>query len=207
MDLKNALAVCLISFFSATLVVLIARALDSQAESRIEPQLAQIVAELQALRAAGVGVDGSSPGARAAVRDDALRVLYFHGVRCQTCRAAEANAYAALTTHYAENLENGEIVWQTRDYVNDPDASRQAVNFGVSDPAIVLAPTKDGEITSHKRLDRVLALANDPAGMAAYLQRQIDEMLRPGATADGLGQSAPPADMSAPLDIPIPGEN
>jgi len=53
MDLKNAVAVCLISLFSASLVVMIARALDSQAASRIEPQLAQIVEELQALRKSG----------------------------------------------------------------------------------------------------------------------------------------------------------
>ena len=53
MELKNALAVCLISLFSATLVVLIARSLDSQAASRIEPQLAKIVQELEAIRTSG----------------------------------------------------------------------------------------------------------------------------------------------------------
>ena len=53
MELKNAAAVCLISLFSATLVVLIARALDSQAASRLEPQLASIVEELQAIRKQG----------------------------------------------------------------------------------------------------------------------------------------------------------
>ena len=42
MELKNAVAVCLISLVSATLVVLIARSLDNQAASRLEPQLAQI---------------------------------------------------------------------------------------------------------------------------------------------------------------------
>ena len=53
MELKNALAVCLISLFSATLVVLIARSLDSQAASRIEPQLARIAEQLEAIRASG----------------------------------------------------------------------------------------------------------------------------------------------------------
>ena len=47
MELKNAVAVCLISLFSATLVVLIARSLDSQAASQLEPQLASIVEELR----------------------------------------------------------------------------------------------------------------------------------------------------------------
>ena len=53
MDLKNATAVCLISFVSAALVVLVARALDLQAASKVEPQLAKIAAELQALRSQG----------------------------------------------------------------------------------------------------------------------------------------------------------
>ena len=61
MDLKNAAAVCLISLFSATLVVLIARSLDSQAASRLEPQLASIVEELRALRSQG-GI-AAAPGA------------------------------------------------------------------------------------------------------------------------------------------------
>ena len=61
MDLKNAVAVCLISLFSATLVLLIARSLYLQAASRIEPKLAQIVEELQALRKQG-GL-AAAPGA------------------------------------------------------------------------------------------------------------------------------------------------
>jgi len=53
MELKNAVAVCLISLFSATLVVLIARSFDSQAAAHLEPQLERIVAELQAIRKQG----------------------------------------------------------------------------------------------------------------------------------------------------------
>ena len=57
MELKNAISVCLISLFSATLVVLIAQSLDSKAAARIEPQLARIVEELEAIRASGGGED------------------------------------------------------------------------------------------------------------------------------------------------------
>ena len=64
MDLKNAVAVCLISLFSATLVVLIARSLDSQAASRLEPQLARIVEELEAIRSSGgITTAGAATGA------------------------------------------------------------------------------------------------------------------------------------------------
>ena len=64
MNLKNAVAVCLISLCSATLVVLIARALDSQAASRLEPQLANIVEELRAMSQAGRHPGGQRRGPR-----------------------------------------------------------------------------------------------------------------------------------------------
>ena len=93
MELKNAVAVCLISLFSATLVVLIARALDSQAASRLEPQLASIVEELQAIRKQG-GI-AASPGtaADAETAADGLVVYYFHSnTRCPTCQSIESQA-------------------------------------------------------------------------------------------------------------------
>lgn len=42
MELKNAVAVSLISLVSAVRVVLIARVLDNQAASRLEPQLPEL---------------------------------------------------------------------------------------------------------------------------------------------------------------------
>jgi len=54
LELRHAFAICLLSFFSATLVLLIARALDMQAASQLQPQLAEIVEELRALRKQGV---------------------------------------------------------------------------------------------------------------------------------------------------------
>ena len=62
MELKNALTVCLISLFSATLVLLIARALDLQAAARLEPQLTRIVEELEGLRQQG-GIAAPCPQA------------------------------------------------------------------------------------------------------------------------------------------------
>lgn len=50
MELKQALAVSLIAVVAASLVLLMARALDVQTASRLEPQLAQIAQELQTVR-------------------------------------------------------------------------------------------------------------------------------------------------------------
>jgi len=198
MDLKNAVAVCLISLFSATLVLLIARALDLQAASRVEPQLAKIVEELQALRKQG-GLS-AAPGAasESGAMDDGLMVYYFHGVRCPTCRAAESNAYQTLKDKYSPQLENGEVVWKILDYMKDPKAKAMAIDFEVSDPAIVLVRMKGGQIDAPKRLDRVLALAQDKPALSAYLQDEINQML---GTTDAERTAAPTADTTK---IPIP---
>jgi len=199
MELKTAVGVCLISLFSATLVMLIARSLDSQAASRLEPQLTQIAAELEAIRrqggigpASGVRIDGR-------VGDDALMVYYFHGVRCPTCRAAESNAHATLLAEYASQLENGEVIWRVLDYMKDPTAKAMAKQFDVTTATIVLVKMKGGEIDVWNRLDRVLAMAEDKPALSAYLEDEINEMLK---TADGEPEATQPTDGPA---IPLPG--
>ena len=199
MELKNAVAVCLISLFSATLVVLIARSLDSQAASRLEPQLARIVEELEAIRKHGGLARASNQEAASLPADDALMVYYFHGVRCANCRAAESNAHAAIESRYASQLESGEIVWEVRDYMNDPVAKEMKVDFNVVGAAIVLVKMKDGEMQTWNRLDQTLTLAKDKPALSAYLQGEIDEMLKtPDVETDDLPLPADPARIPLP---------
>ena len=117
MELKNAVAVCLISLFSATLVVLIARSLDNQAASRLEPQLAQIAEELRAIRTqGGIAAAAGNPAAAQAL-DDGLVVYYFHGdIRCPTCRAIESQSHETVEKDFAEQLRSGEMTWKILNY-------------------------------------------------------------------------------------------
>ena len=138
MDLKNAVAVCLISLFSATLVVLIARTLDSQAASRLSLQLASIVEELQAIRKQG-GI-AASPGTASSTETatDGLVVYYFHSnTRCPTCQSIESQAKDTVQTDFASQLTSGTIVWKVLNYeqpanvavgeeLRDSDAGRRA---------------------------------------------------------------------------------
>ena len=120
MDLKNAVAVCLISLFSATLVVLIARSLDSQAASRLEPQLASIVEEL---RRCASRWNCASPGvpAKTETVSDGLIVYYFHGnIRCPTCQSIESQAQETVQADFASQLGNGEVIWKIVNYEQPP---------------------------------------------------------------------------------------
>jgi len=217
MELKKAIGVCLISLFSATLVVLIARSLDSQAAARLEPQLARIVEELEAIRTQGGIAAPADEAAALQTPDNALMVYYFHGVRCETCLAAEATALATLESHYAAQLKDGEIVWRVLDYMTDPAAKKMAIDFDVITASVVLVKMKDGRIDSWNRLDQTLALAEDKPALSDYLQKEIDEMLTTAesqsdteTSPDGPAIPVPEAEADSlplptgPAEIPLP---
>jgi hypothetical protein len=213
MELKNAVAVCLISLFSATLVVIVARALDSQAASRIEPQLASIVEELQAIRKQG-GISASPAiAAKSESADDGLVVYYFHGnTRCATCEAIESQSHETVQADYASQLNRGEVAWKVLNY-EQPAGRPLAGKFKVQMPVVVLAKIKGGQVEEWKRLDKVWGLVGDKPAFATYVRSEIRQMLGDGkeaprpASASGekpAAASVAPADLPVPADLPIP---
>lgn len=181
MELRNAVAVCLISLFSATLVILIARALDSQAAARLEPQLASIAEELRAIRKQG-GLAAASPDAASTTETtaDGLVVYYFHSTtRCPTCESIESQAKDAVQKDFASQLTNGTVVWKVLNYER-PANTPLAKKFEIQMPVIVLAKMKAGQVEDWKRLDEVWALVGDKPAFAKYVRDQITRMLATG---------------------------
>ena len=199
MDLKNAVAVCLISLFSATLVVLIVRALDSQTASRLEPQLASIVEELQALRKQGGVAAAPGTAAKNETAADGLVVYYFHSTtRCPTCQAIESQAQETVQTHFASQLKSGEMTWKTLNF-EKPEGAQLADKFKIEMPVVVLAKVKGGQIQDGwKRLDKVWALVGDKPAFAKFIQDEIKQMLASEKEPPGAN---PKADVPT---IPIP---
>ncbi len=206
MELKNAVAVCLISLFSAGLVVLIARSLDLQAASRLEPQLERIVEELQAIRRSGGWVGATDDLAPSGAIADGLMVYYFHGQRCPSCRLVESQAHDLVHSDFATELKDGTLAWKVVDYLK-PAGKEFAKNFDVSDPVVVLVRMKNGEMQDWNRLDRVMVLKNDKPAFAKYVRGAIQEMLS-AAENDVPGGDVPetPTPDVEPTDIPLPGQ-
>ena len=199
MELKNAISVCLISLFSASLVVLIARTLDLQAGSKIEPQLASIVEELRAIRGqGGLALDPSAAAAPAAMQDSTM-VYYFHSsFRCQTCRDIEDQAHAVVLSDFADELAAGTVQWQALNY-EQPAGHELAKQFDISMPVVVLARFEDGKIARWKSLDQVWGLVGDKPAYAAFVREEINQMLGVAATA-----AAPERDTQPTLAVPQP---
>lgn len=215
MELKNAVAVCLISLFSATLVAFIARSLDSQAAARLEPQLASIVEELQAIRKQG-GI-ATSPGNGSANESvaDGLVVYYFHSnVRCPTCQSIESQAKDTVHTELASQLASGAVTWKILNY-EQPANAQLAKKFEIQMPVVVLAKMKAGKVEDWKRLDEVWTLVGDKPAFAKYVREQIAGMLGPekmpaitGSAPAGRAIPAPSGDShqgdSAEEPLPVP---
>lgn len=209
MDLKNAVAVCLITLFSATLVVLIARSLDSQAASRLEPQLARIVEELEAIRKSGGITAGAGVAAESESVDDAVMVYYFHGnTRCPTCRSIESQAQEAVQSDFVSEVENGQVIWKVLNY-EEPAGTELGKKFEIQMPVVVLARISGGQIEDWKRLDQVWALVGDKPAFREYLREEIAGMLggdQPSPTAPDLNVPAIPVPEAEPGSIPLPAD-
>jgi hypothetical protein len=199
MELKNAVAICLISLFSAALVVLIARSLDMQTASRLEPQLTKIAEELKALRkAGGLPVDTSSNASDGSTLENGLMVYYMHGAaRCPTCRSIESQTHEVVTTYFAEQVTNGEVAWKVLNYENSAVAPL-AEKFNVSSAMVVLAKMKDGQIENWKKLEQVWVLVNEKDAFSNYIRDEIHQML---GSAKEQPPAPPPSDTSS---VPVP---
>jgi len=178
MQLKNAVAVCLISLFAATLVVLIARALDMQAASRIEPQLAEILDELRAIRH------------QTSAAEERLVVYFFHRKeRCVACIAIEKQTKRLLETTFADEWRRGAIAWKMYDF-QQPIAAPLVEQFDVQPPVVVLAKMRGERLLDWKRLDDVMSLYGDKPAFAEYVGGELRRMLgtgRDAATPKGIG--------------------
>ncbi len=209
MELKNAVAVCLISLFSASLVVMIVRAIDSQNDSRIERQLGAIVEELQAIRNQGGVPQTPTLASKSESVDDGLIVYYFHSnARCPTCMAIESQSHETLKADFAAPLKEGKVVWKVLNY-EQPAAKPLAEKFEILMPVVVLARMKGGKVQDWKRLDEVWGLVGDKPAFAAFLRGEIGQMLgtaqRPARPAPALGKkSAKPAVVPPELPLPAP---
>ncbi len=205
MDLKNAVAVCLLSLFSATLVVLIARAIDDRAASRLEPQLAAIVEELQAIRRNG-GMAASEAADTTEALSNGLIVYYFHSnTRCPTCQSIELQAHDAVVENFEPQLGRREIAWKVLNY-EQPASAQLTKKFDIQMPVVVLAKMDGGQIKNWKRLDEVWGLENDKPAFARFVRDEIAKMLAGDKSAEAVAAKdvAPAQGGSAPADLPVP---
>lgn len=111
----------------------------------------------------------------AASGQDRVVVYYMHAsFRCPTCNRAESMGEELLREEFAEALQAGRLQWQA---VNWQENEALARRYKVSGPMFVVVKYQEGREVESRRLDRILALVNNPDAFRSYVRPVVQELL------------------------------
>lgn len=98
---------------------------------------------------------------------------YFHRtVRCETCRAIEAQARATIEAEFADALKAGALEWHA---INVEEAGNEPFvkDYDLTIPALVLADLSNGQRVRWTKLNRVWELVHIPPAFTQYVQDEV----------------------------------
>ncbi len=109
---------------------------------------------------------------------DKVEVIDFHTThRCQTCLKIENNTKALLASDFAQQMENGQITFQTVN-VDEEANFDMAEHFGAAGSALYLNVVKGGQQQHFDLTNFAFMKAFDEAAFSAELKATIAEKLK-----------------------------
>jgi len=158
-----------ILFMPVFLVVAIPAALSAQGTGEDAQPPAPIVVDSAAMPSDTAAADSSV----------APRVIayYFHGTRrCASCKKIEAYSEEAITTGFADLIENGELVWLP---VNTDEEENQHFidDYQLYTKSVILVDTEAVKEPRWKNLKDVWLKLGDKEDFIAYVQAEVRSFL------------------------------
>lgn len=129
---------------------------------------------------------GVIPGAKgtggtqssASTQDRFIAVYYFHGtVRCPTCLKIEHYADSTLKATFADELQDGRMIWKSINMDEEPNKHFVADYDLYSQTLIVIDSTK-GQPSHWKNLEKIWELVGDQGEFSAYVRNEVDSYLK-----------------------------
>lgn len=110
---------------------------------------------------------------------DRVEVLYFHGKkRCATCMAIEKNTKDVIETQFADELENGTVIFRIID-ISEPENEKIADKYEVTWSSLFVSQWKDGKETYENLTEYAFANARtSPDIFKSGLTEKINELLK-----------------------------
>lgn len=110
---------------------------------------------------------------------DRVEVLYFHGKqRCATCMAIEKNTKDVIETQFADELENGTVIFRIID-ISEPENEKIADKYEVTWSSLFVSRWKDGKETYENLTEYAFANARtSPETFKSGLTEKINELLK-----------------------------
>ncbi len=140
-----------------------------------------VVASVAVLAAKGLR-RGPSAAAEPTMTDGVV-AYYFHGkTRCPTCQSIEAYAQEAISTGFADQLDDGRLQWQVVNY-ELAENEHFATEYELIAPTVVLVEMDGGKQKQWKNLARVWELVHDDkAAFVKYVQEETRNLLGGAST-------------------------
>jgi hypothetical protein len=140
--------------------------------------LAQIIRESRAKPvAADAGTNATPNPPPVAGASHKVVAYYFHRtVRCETCRAIEAQVQASIEAEFADALKTGALEWHV---INVEEAGNEPFvkDYDLTTPSLVLVDLFNGQRVRWTKLSRVWELVHTPPAFTQYVQNELREYL------------------------------
>jgi hypothetical protein len=121
------------------------------------------------------GRSAASVGPAVGDGEDKTVVYYMHAsFRCVTCNLVESMGSKLVRTEFADAVRVGRLEWKPVNYQENDDLAKR---YNVGGNMIVVARFRAGKEIEHRRLDRVMELANKRDEFMPYVRRAIQEVL------------------------------
>lgn len=115
---------------------------------------------------------GPGPGVAAAGH---VKIYAAHMTfRCAECTQIEWLTRELLQEEFAQELEDGSLVFQTVDYMRNTDFARR---YNISSSTVVVVQMEGGEEVGFQRLDEVWTKVNDRKAFFTYVRSAIQRSL------------------------------
>jgi N-dimethylarginine dimethylaminohydrolase len=118
-----------------------------------------------------------------AVKDKAVHpakvvAYYFHGdFRCVSCRKLEAVSQKAVMSGFSEELQRGDLQWQTVN-VEKSENEHFISDYRLFSRSLVIVKFKDGKQVQYKTLMKAWELLQDDEALKMYVQYEVRAYLQ-----------------------------
>jgi len=110
--------------------------------------------------------------------DSKVIAYYFHSnVRCLNCHNMEEYAKEAIEKNFAEELEDGRLVFKTVN-VEEKENEHFVDDYELYTKALVISQIKDEKESQHKNLAKIWAYVRNKNKFIEYVTSEIKDYLK-----------------------------
>lgn len=120
--------------------------------------------------------NSNSPESKA-LTSSRIDAFYFHGTaRCYTCNTMEKYIRETLDSHFASQVKNGKINFQSINVESDPN-NHYIQDYKLYTKSFILSLKSEAKEKEWLNCDKIWKLARDEASFKQYIKTEVEKYL------------------------------